>query len=80
MSEKTSASAAVVGEGALSVGSAKVKEAVSIHTQKIYDACRDKDCLEDLRVYLTCKGQHTVDHCINVKCRKAELVWVYIDV
>lgn len=44
MSEKTSASAAVVGEGALSVGSAKVKEAVSIHTQKIYDACRERVC------------------------------------
>ncbi len=28
-------------------------EAVCIHTRKIYDSCRDKDCVEDLRVYPT---------------------------
>ena len=26
---------------------AAVREAVSIHTKKIYDSCRDKDCLEE---------------------------------
>ncbi len=56
------------------------KEPVCIHTMKIYDACRDKDCLEDLRVYLTRCSQNIVDKAINVKCRKAELIWVYIDV
>ena len=30
-----------------------LREAVSIHTRKITDSCRDKDCIEDLRVYLT---------------------------
>lgn len=30
-----------------------LREAMSIHTKKITDACRDKDCIEDLRVYLT---------------------------
>ena len=29
------------------------REAVCIHTKKIYDSCRDKDCIEDLRVYPT---------------------------
>ena len=28
-----------------------VREAVCIHTRKIYDSCRDKDCIEDLRFY-----------------------------
>ena len=28
-----------------------IREAVCIHTKKIYDSCRDKDCIEDLRVY-----------------------------
>ena len=32
-------------------GSAAVREAVCIHTRKIFDSCRDKDCVEDLRVY-----------------------------
>ena len=25
--------------------------ALAIHTQKITDSCRDKDCIEDLRVW-----------------------------
>jgi len=56
------------------------KEPVCIHTKKIYDACRDKDCLEDLRIYLTRSSQAIVDKAINVKCHDAELIWVYIDV
>ena len=28
-----------------------IREAVCIHTRKIYDSCRDKDCIEDLRFY-----------------------------
>ena len=26
-----------------------LQEALSIHTRKITDSCRDKDCIEDLR-------------------------------
>ena len=31
-----------------------IREAVCIHTKKIFDSCKDKDCIEDLRVYPTC--------------------------
>ena len=34
-----------------------LRQAMSIHTRKITDACRDKDCVEDLRVYLTAGSQ-----------------------
>ena len=57
-----------------------IKEAVCVHTQKIYDACRDKDCLEDLRVYFPRCGQAVIDRCTSVKCRRAELIWCYLDV
>lgn len=56
------------------------KEAVCIHTDKVYDSCRDKDCLENIRVYLTACGQEVVDRAINVKCTKAEIIWVFSDV
>ena len=56
------------------------REAVCIHTDKIFDSCRDKDCLEDIRVYLTQSGQEIVDRAINVKCSKAEIVWVFTDI
>ena len=32
-------------------GTGSIREAVCIHTRKIYDSCRDKDCIEDLRFY-----------------------------
>ena len=57
-----------------------VKENVCIHTKKVYDSCKDKDCLTDLRLYPTCKSQEILDKAINIKPRKAELLWVYTDV
>lgn len=56
------------------------KEAVCIHTDKVYDSCRDKDCLENIRVYLTAQDQGIVDRAINVKCTKAEVIWVFSDI
>lgn len=56
------------------------KEAVCIHTDKVYDSCRDKDCLENIRVYLTAQEQAIIDRAINVKCTKAEIIWVFSDV
>lgn len=56
------------------------KEQVCIQTDKIYDSCRSKECIECMRVYLTETGQEIVDRAIDVKCRKAEVIWVFSDV
>ena len=56
------------------------REAVCIHTKKIYDSCRDKDCIEDLRFYPTEAGQEVLNHAMSVKGGKAELLYTYIDV
>ena len=57
-----------------------LRQAMSIHTRKITDACRDKDCVEDLRVYLTAGSQQTLDNAANVRVRSAQLLHTYIDV
>lgn len=54
--------------------------ALSIHTQKITDSCRDKDCIEDLRVYLTRESQAVLDAAAAAKVRSAELIHTAIDV
>ena len=54
--------------------------ALSIHTQKITDSCRDKDCIEDLRVYLTRESQGVLDSAGAAKVRSAELCHTAIDV
>lgn len=55
-------------------------QAMSIHTRKITDSCRDKDCIEDLPVYLT-KGSQALLNCsAGTRVRCAELISTYIDV
>ena len=54
--------------------------ALSIHTKKITDSCRDKDCIEDLRVYLTRNSQEILDTAATAKVRCADLIYTYIDV
>ena len=57
-----------------------IREAVCIHTKKIFDSCRDKDCIEDLRFYPTESSQSAIDRAISIKAGQAELLSVYIDV
>ncbi len=54
--------------------------ALSIHTRKITDSCRDKDCIEDLRVYLTRESQAILDSAAGAKVRCADLLYTAIDV
>ena len=53
---------------------------VCIHTNQIVDSCLDKDCIEDLRVYLTAGSQELLDTAANVRVRSAELIHTDIDV
>ncbi len=59
---------------------ASLREAVCIHTRKIFDSCRDKDCIEDLRVYPTIGSQQYISGAISVRPRSAELLCVKVDV
>ena len=56
------------------------RDAVCIQTKQIYDSCKSKECLENLRVYVTEAAQCIIDTAINVKVRKAEIIWVFSDV
>lgn len=56
------------------------QDTMSIHTRKITDACRDKDCIEDLRVYLTESSQAQLDIAGSARVRCAELIGAQIEV
>jgi len=60
----------------------KIKEAVCIQVDKIYDSCKEKDCIEDAKVLFKCpeKVQWIINHAINVKNRRAEVIKVFSDV
>ncbi len=55
-------------------------QTMSISTRKITDSCRDKDCIEDLRVYLTTASQSLLDGAASAKVRCADLLYAYLDV
>ncbi len=60
----------------------KIREAVCIQVDKIYDSCREKDCIENARVIFKCpeKVQHIIDNATTVRCRGAEVVDVHADI
>ena len=57
-----------------------IREAVCIHTRKIYDSCRDKDCIEDLRFYPKLEYVDVLHRALSVKGGNAKLLYVYVDV
>ena len=57
-----------------------IREAVCIHTRKIYDSCRDKDCIEDLRFYPKLQYVDVINRALSVKGGTATLLHVYVDV
>ena len=67
-------------QGGLRCSPEELRQALSIHTRKITDSCRDKDCIEDLRVYLTTGSQTVLDGAAGAKVRCADLLYCYIDV
>jgi len=58
----------------------KTKEAVCINVDKVYDACRERHCLEDLPVIVCSRCQSIIDNAINVKVKSAEVIWVFTDI
>ena len=51
MAEKVCCPGPIGGNNGNSAGG--FREAVCVHTKKVYDSCRSKECLRDIRVYLT---------------------------
>jgi hypothetical protein len=58
----------------------KVREAVCIQVEKIYDSCREKDCIENAPVLFRPGVQRLIDCAINVKIRKANVIDVFADI
>ena len=53
---------------------------VCINTKRVLDSCKDRDCFEDSRVYLTAEGENILANATNVRTKSACLVWAYVGV
>ena len=57
-----------------------LRENVCINVQRVYDCCKDRDCMTDLRVYIPTECQELIDCAVNIRVNSAEVLWTYIDV
>ena len=59
---------------------ASIREAVCVNTRKIFDSCRDKDCVDDLRVYPTESSEGYIENALSIRPRSAELLQIDVNV
>jgi len=63
-----------------SCGGGLSREMVCIDTYRVLDSCRDKDCFEDVRVYLTDNGQKIIERASAVRTKCAKIEGANIDI
>jgi hypothetical protein len=56
------------------------RDLVAIEASHVLDSCRDRDCFEDVGVYLTDFGQEIIEHTGNVRVKCAEIASACITV
>lgn len=54
--------------------------AVCIDTHRVLDSCRDRDCFENTRVYLTSQGEEILSGVANVRAQNAKVLWAFVGV
>ncbi len=53
---------------------------VCVETNRILDSCRDRDCFEHVRVFLTETGQDIIERTTQVRVKDAAIAWTYIGI
>lgn len=53
---------------------------VVIDTMRVLDACRDRDCFEDKKVYLTAFGEEILASSTNIRTKFAKILYAFVGV
>ena len=56
------------------------RETVCIDTNRVLDSCRDRDCFENVRVYLSCYGNEILERTGAIRAMSAKIVWTNIGI
>lgn len=54
------------------------RDSVYIEANRILDSCRDRDCFENVRVFLTDFGCEIIEHTNTVRAKSACIAWTYV--
>ncbi len=68
------------GQGSNGCGKDGPRETVCVETNRILDSCRDRDCFENVKVFLTEGGQEIIDHTTQVRVKDVCIAWTYIGI
>ncbi len=60
--------------------SGSFRDTVCIDTNRVLDSCRDRDCFENVRVYLSCYGNELLERTGAIRAKCANIVWTYIGI
>ncbi|MBR6725628.1 MAG: hypothetical protein IKL81_01415 [Clostridia bacterium] len=69
-----------VGTNCRSSRDSLIKNGCGIDVNRILDSCRDKDCYENVRVFLTGCGQDVIEKTNNIRVKSACIVWTQLSV
>ncbi len=53
---------------------------VCIDAQRVLDCCRDRDCFENSRIYLSGFGEEVIANATSVRTRSAKTLWAFVGV
>ncbi len=56
------------------------KENICIDTYRVLDSCRDKDCFENVKVFLTDFGEEIIERTSTIRAKCAKIISAYIDI
>lgn len=60
------------------VSSGNPRETVCIDTNRVCDSCRDRDCFENARVYLSEFGNEILERTGAIRPKSAEILWTHV--
>ena len=58
--------------------STSVGRTAIIDTNRVLDTCKDRDCFENTRVYLTACGEQLLENASNVRTKNAKILGAYV--
>ena len=68
------------GQGGSACGKESPRETVCVETNRILDSCRDRDCFENVKVFLTDQGQEIIERTTQVRAKDVCIAWTYIGI